>query len=420
MEPITEVLRGVVNGSHKKDPNNDNRYVIEAYLPVSEVTKLFDGPWANPRIGKSDESGVKSSRIAKDIITSLETNPALFHEKNNGITLIADSAKLEAHGGRPGTLVIRYSSENFLKSYRQNCDNTQQIRGLANGGTTTGAITAHLRSGENVVNSVRDAFVKIQVRCGDYGHEEVSEIVTSLNNNLTVDPFSSANYDGAFKELRNFLESDKAMYNGRHFPKVAYFFGDSGEYQIQEIVQLLALFARYSDDGETPMPEKAYTGVSGALDFWKKNKRDALRFLPLLPSIVAQKEYIIAKSRAVYNTKGSFGGLKLFDAATGLILPAPITLPLTGLKSDIRDSNAWVFPILASFQAAIDISDDGVAFWTRDPETLFQAVGPQLIRTLSDTFISTGSKLNALGRNKDVYGSLRGLVVEAMYRKKRK
>lgn len=417
MQPVTEVLRGVVNGSHKKDPNNDNRYTIEAYLPVSEVPKIFEGPWANPRIGKSDELGVRSSRVARDIAKSLEEDPSVFHEKNNGITIIADSAKLEAHGGKPGTLVIRYSSENFLRDYNKNSENIQQIRGLANGGTTTGAITTLIRSGEDVVNSLQNAYVKLQVRCGDYDRDEVLDIVSSLNNNLTVDPFSRANYDGSFEKIQKFLSGESASYAGRHFPKVSYFFGDSGDYTIQEIVQLIALFARENEYGE-PSPEKAYTGVSSGLDFWKNNLSQALRFLPLIPSILHLKEFIIANARNSYNNAGSFGQLKLFDKETGLILQSPVSLPFSGYKSDLKDSNAWVFPLLAGFRAALT-DDENEITWKRDPETLFQELAPRLIRTLNRAFISGGAKLNALGRNEDIYASLRGVVIEGLTRKKK-
>lgn len=401
MEPINVTLMGVRGASRTKDPADPNFYEITALVPVMEVVKhISNGPFANLREGCSaDPTANKTSPIAKLIKNQLATDPEMFLQKNNGITLIADEAVADAHG-QPGTLKIVYSNSAFLREHAQEPNNTQQIRGLGNGGTTAGAIAEAVSEGL-YPNANGTAYVRLTVKCGAFDRNTVHDMVEGLNKNKQIDSFSSANYSGAFKEIREFLESDRAEVAGYHFPPVSYFFGDSGSYEIQDLVQFLVLFVRTNAEGDL-IPHAAYAGVENCLRYYQTpdGKKACLRLLPLLPKIVYLYEFICANARTAYNKKGSFFSTRLFSGTE----IAPEELPFSHLETTVRANNGWTFPLLAAFSSVV--SDNGKE-WRVNPQDLFLELAPTMIRSLNKSFEnlggSRGGKVSSLGRTEDVY-----------------
>lgn len=416
MEPISITLTGVRGVSRTKDPADPNSYEITAIVPVSEIARVVaTGPFANLREGcSSDPTANKRSPVAKAIINQLVEGPTEFYQNNNGITVIADEAAAEAHGSS-GTLRIVYSNPAFLRAYRDDPNNTQQIRGVGNGGTTTGAIAEAISEGV-YPNDKGPAFVRLIVKCGTFDRDQVHDMVEALNTAKQVDSFSSANYAGLFDPIREFLQSSAAEIDGRHFPAVAYFFGDAGEYTIQELVQLLVLFARTDAEGDL-VPHNAYAGVDNCLKYYKlpEGNKACLRMLPMLAKIVYLYEFIIANARTAYNSKGSFHGLALF---AGMNAP-PTELPFSHLEKTIRVNNGWVFPLLAAFASVVA---DNKKSWTVNPQELFVELAPKMIKQLNASFDelggARGGKISSLGRTAGVYKLQQQLVDQKMFRRR--
>jgi AIPR protein len=417
MEPITIVLTGVKGASKTKEPSDPNQYDISALVPVEEVAKhISSGPFANLREGcPTDPTALKrSGRIIKSMKSQLMLDPQWFCRKNNGITIFADEATAEVHG-KPGTLSITYSDSSFLREYKNDKNDTQQIRGIGNGGTTAGAIAEAIAE-EIYPNANGTAYVRVTARCGSYIRKEVSDMVEGLNRNKQVDSFSLANYLGDFDEIKKFLGSDKAEVAGYAFPPVAYYSGASGSYEIQDLIQFLTLFVRVDED-EDPIPASSYAGVESCLNYFRteKGKKECLRYLPLLPQIVYLYEFIVSNVKNAYNKKqGKFFQLSIFE---GMELPKEEELPFSHLKTKIRINNGWVFPILAAF---IPVVSDNKMSWKTNPQTMFLHLAPKMIKDLNDIFLemggSKGGRVSSLGRTASTYTVLRSIVTNSLSR----
>lgn len=417
MEPITVVLSGARGGSKLKDPSNSNQYEVTCLVPAEEIGKyIATGPYANVREGCSNDpdANKKSNSVVTAIKNQLTDGPDDFNKKNNGIVLFADEASMDAHG-KTGTLEIQYSNKTFLREYQEDRNNKQQVRGLGNGGTTAGAIAEAMSEG-TYPNSKGTAFVRVTVRCGDYGRSAITDMAEGLNKNLQVGGFSVANYRGEFEEIKKFLST--AQFAGMDFPPVAYYYGAAGEYDIEQLIQMLVLFARQDEKTGDPNPAAAYGGTMNCLNYFtsSEGKRACLKYLPLLPQIVWLYEYIQANARAAYNKSGSFGSLSLFQDAE----IAPKSLPFSHLTTDVKTNNGWIFPILAAF---IPNVTDNKKAWIVNPHELFLRLAPKLIKALNDQYTNLGgaqsSKISALGRTPIVYDALRGTVETAVLRSTR-
>lgn len=416
MEPISITLSGVRGASRTKDPADPNAYEITAVVPVIEIEKhISHGPFANLREGcSSDPTANQRSPIAKEIINQLVDDPTMFFQKNNGITLIADEAVADVHGNA-GTLKITYSNPTFLREYRSDKSNSQQIRGVGNGGTTSGAI-AQAVSDLVYPNTKGSAFVRLTVKCGSFDRDQVHDMVEGLNKNKQIDSFSSANYSGEFNPIRDFLNSAAAAEMGRVFPAVAYFYGDSGEYTIQELIQFLVLFSRTDAEGD-PQPWVAYAGVENCLKYFRTpdGHRACVHMLPMLAKIVYLYEFIIANVRTAYNRKGSFHGLSLFS---DMEAPA-VELPFSHLEKTVRINNGWVFPLLSAF---ISVVADSKKTWRVDPQQLFLELAPKMIAQLNESFLElgggSGGKISSLGRTAGVYKIQQSLVDNKIFRRR--
>src|SRR5262249_27655711 len=123
-------------------------------------------------------------------------------------------------------------------------------------------------------------YINVEVRCGGYDDDDVSELVEALNTNKQVDEFSLANHRHEFEWLRKTLPNPP-------FPKIAYFFGDDGEYNVQEALMILAAFAMTDEEGN-PSSVNAYYGAQHCLDFYEGSNGAKGKEIPV-EKIVALK-----------------------------------------------------------------------------------------------------------------------------------
>lgn len=392
------VLRGAVKGHLDKNPNNPNRYKVEALIPVDQVQQFepeeLGGtmPWCNPRLGFSDIRGTSKSRVRRDIEESLRDVDGRFHERNNGIKMIATDAKLE-----DGTITIDFGSGIVRKNQR----------GLGDGGTTSMVIISAFKDGfEQSKDKDKQQFVKITIYCGDYGKDEVYEMVRAWNTNLQVDDFSLANQRGDFKWI------EKVVSQIPLFPKVAYFFGDTGDYAVEDVIQVLCAFAMLGDREDPNYPDftsqaaaRVYSGVDGCLKFYLEDLAQGSNSMvkklePLIADMLLLNELIPTEIAGIYNSNGGrFNGLTLIKN-----LKRPVMLPFTKAKLDYSPSKAWVLPILSAFRGNLQI-ENGKASWRVPVVKLWRDIAPILFEAVRKSFEDSGN-FNALGRNKELYENL--------------
>jgi AIPR protein len=371
-------LNGVREGRRQSDPLNPNRYVLTGLVPVEEVQKFAkDGgmtPWANPRLTSPN------GKMAKVIRYSLINERGKFHDLNRGPALVADLGKLDKD-----TVVA-----NFAPGKK---------RGLIDGGTTVSAIIEELSNGfQQSDDQEKQQLVNVRIFCGPRTETEVDELVEALNTNKQVDAISLANFQGDFEWIKEVLKS-------KRFPlKVSYFDGDTGEYEIDDIVQILSLFVMAE-------PTDAYLSKQACLQNFQANPDLYKCFGLVLTDILHMSEYIpLIVAEKYKQGGGKFAALEMIGGDKSKKEPK-YTFPLLNKTVNFTPRNAWVFPILASLKANLGIDKDGNFMWKVSPTSLVDEVARDLFDKVKNAFDREKNLNYGVGRNADLYENL-GMKVE--------
>jgi hypothetical protein len=378
-------LKFVQSGHRLQDSVKPHFYEITGRIPLQEAILLTNGgtcPWHNPRVTSP------KSAVAKEIADSAVTQLGKFHKLNRGPVLVAESAKLDTSAG---TIVIDFGS-------------SAKKRGLIDGGTTVTALTKVIEDGF-VQSEDKEAqqLLNVRVMCGPYTDPEVEQLGEALNTNKQVDAFSIANYCGDFKWIRNTLEKAK-------FPAVAYFDGDKGDYTIQEVIQILSLFALPLDpeaDEPGPGPATAYVAKQKCLELFCAHPKAFERFSTVLVDLLEMSEYIPSSIAVQYGKTG--GKLRGLD----MIASKPSKLPYLNKMINFTPHNAWVFPMLAALKPALNITESAVT-WKVPVKELFDAVANTLFLRVKKAYKDGGFTFNYVGRNEELYDVLSLMVEKTM------
>jgi hypothetical protein len=318
--------------------------------------------------------------MARIIRASAFENRGRFHLLNRGITLVADSGKLDNE-----VLGLDFGSG--------------KKRGLLDGGTTVGALVDAILNGFTQNKKKEEQqFVRVQVFCGPWTDEEVVELAEALNTSVQVDSFSIANLAGSFKWIQDSLRRQKPTFT------VSYFANDEGEVGIDDIVQWLALFM-------VDEPSAAYSSKEKCLDHFEANMGEYRKLEPVLLDIIRLSESIPFSLKSLYNAAGNHKFAKLSiiaDSTKG----STYVLPVLGQKIDYAPHKAWVFPLLASLRPALDKTTNPFG-WKKDPFKLFDKLGPELIGKVNRSYLSLQT-FNAVGKNPDLYELLMEKVEKAI------
>jgi hypothetical protein len=319
------------------------------FLPVSQVPLLRrvggKTPWtAEPRYGSAN------SQMGKMIAYSLrEGEPGDFHLKNRGILVVADVGKLEHD-----TLSLSF-------------DDDAEKRGVADGGTTITSIVSVLDEGP--LEGSDKQFVNLRVLCGAWDNESVEAIADGVNTSRQVSAFALANFGDNFEWLKTALAK---LPNG---VKVQYFDGEYDDnggaaFTVDDVLQVLTLVI-------TDAPQKAYVSKKYCLDEFKKNPGGYKRYASVVVDLLKMTECIpaiLARKKTNLLTYAVIGGQKKAR-----------TLPITGETIKFAPRNSWVFPLVASLKANLDVSGKQAA-WIVPPEAAFEAVGPQMFEFVVTTY----------------------------------
>jgi hypothetical protein len=233
--------------------------------------------------------------------------------------------------------------------------------------------------------------------CGPYSDPEVEQLVEALNTNKQVDDFSMADYRNEFLWIKKILASATPK-----FPDVSYKVGDVGEYTIQEIIQVISLFALAE-------PSTAYVSKQKCLDMYLQNGDSFEKFSGVLVDVLRMCEYIPLTISTKYNKDG--GKLLALD----LIRSKPSDLPYLGKSIGFTPHKAWLFPMVASLKSAMSIQESTVT-WKIPPSELVDAVAVTLFNRVKKSFEDAQKNMNAVGRNAELYEVLTLLAEKAVLR----
>lgn len=314
------------------------------------------------------------TKAAKDMLETLENDPASFIFKNNGMMVVAESIKSE---GTDVSIVCNESEP----------DEDAPGHGVLNGGHTYKVLQHALKSKDVRYQKVADeAFVTLTVGIG-IPDDEIWRISRARNTSEKV-PLH------ALRELAGDWTVVKANLPAASRHLVAFKPNDPEApdelYDTTDLIRRLALLNNKMFPAEQGShPVQAYTSINTVV---KKYTPEAFaEIAPLLPDILKLEELIVRH----WETVNGKGGDKIFITKASGCSAEPSQL-LSGYKADLTLAAPFVLPVLAAFR--VFIVDGG---WAIPMEELWEKYGPKTVRALWEAYKDIGKSSAAVfGRSK--------------------
>jgi len=373
---------------------------VSRHVLFSAVTDVPDDipREPNPREQKIDRGIWKDIRLH---LLNQEGMPNSFHLKNKGITIIAD--RIEKTGDEDTYVVY--------------LDDTQ---GIVDGGHTyrliqdsIEAIQEHNEEEEAPI----DQYVKIEVLTG-LEPSFVVEVAGGLNTAVQVQKMSLHNLDSGFDWIKDELK------NTPFFSQIAFRENEKAPFDARDIVSIMELFNVESfPDGGISHPVRAYMSKAAVLDNFIEHPEEYKVLRPVLRDILKLHDVIRRDAMGLYNELGGkrAGNLVFVENRKKGKYQFPF-LQQKGKdmpEGDRRLSVAALYPMLAAFRSLLKVVD-GQARWKcgdlDEVLRLWEKVGGDLMLATQDTNEDVGRKANAIGRNKNHWRTLHGIVQTAYLR----
>ncbi len=373
------------------------RYVL--FLAVTDVPPDIPRE-PNPREQNIDRGIWKDIRLH---LLNKEGIANTFHLKNKGITIVADG--LEKAGEDVYRLIL---------------DDTQ---GIVDGGHTYQLIQDSLedirRHNEEEEEPIQQ-FVKIEVLTG-LEPNSIVEVAGGLNTAVQVQKMSLHNLDSGFDWIKEELKEKP------YFSQLAFRENEKASYDARDIVAIMELFnIKVFPDGEISHPVRAYMSKAAVLDNFIEHPEHYKALKPILQDILVLHDTIRMDAMNLYNALGGkrAGNLAFVEARKRGKYQFPFLMNSVGEapEAEKRLSVAALFPMLAAFRSIVHIDDNGTVMWKTGSFDkvleLWKQVGGNLMLATQDTNEDVGRKANAIGRNKNHWRTLYGIVQTAYLRGK--
>lgn len=342
-------------GRRLKDPANTAIFHFETYLPFSEAVKLERGN-ANVRPPKDNHP-------YKEMMSSVEDTPQLFHLKNRGITYLCEKFHYD---NKSRTLTI--TVPNIPKS-KLDAETSPRF-GIADGGHTFKVV-------EDVavdIDSYRqdedwtEPFVRVHFMASetDVGTDDVVE---ALNTSIQVKRFTLEEYRGKFDKLKNALTAAKF-----DISQVAFRENEDKPWQVTEIIQRLACSLK--DRWKIIPPSSMYRSKEKALQlFIADDAGEFEKLYPIIKDVITFPEFIQSslsehiEGRKLGKVKGVKKQSKQFRREC------------TEYLSTYRMDGAIVLPMASAFRCLLVNRGDGYQ-WKVSPYDVFKQCADNLYEVL--------------------------------------
>lgn len=338
----------------------------------TEASKVPGGLWnwreVNPR-----EVNHRSS-VYKAIMQTLTGEPARFHERNRGITLVAKDL---AYDDKRKEAVVTLD------------DN--KLHGVVDGGHTLHAI---LESQKAPSENGGAAFVFLKVVVG-VDADQIAEIAGGLNRSEQVDLRSLENLRSHFQTLEIVLSKES------YRDKIAYKMNESKPVDVREILYYLAVFD-CSEYTEQKHPVSLFGRKEGIVRRFAEQAAspetgDSFKILiSKAPEILRLRDLI--EKRALDMPVGRF------KLANGKRIRSQThrSNHLEFLDEDVdgKIPLGWVMPMLAGFRANVQWGKPKGGFsWTVPIDELVDLCIEQLVLGIQDVHAQENSRPEYVGRN---------------------
>ncbi len=339
------------------------------YVPAANVPReLWDWREVNPREVKR-RSGVYDS-----IVQTLTQEPERFHERNRGITIVAEDISFD---DKRHEAIIRLEDP--------------RLNGVVDGAHTLDAI---LEAQKQPPESGWPAHVFIKVVVG-VEPDQIAEIAGGLNTSQQVDLKSLENLRSHFDELRSVISGEP------YADLVAYRMNEDRPIDVRELLYYLAVFdCSVYDDKKHPVAlfgRKEGIVRRFAEQAAEPKTGDSFRILiSKAPEILRLRDLIEKKAleQPIGRYKAGKSNRVRSEASRGN------NLVFLNEKVDGKISLGWIMPILAGFRAnVIWNKPKGTFTWKVPIEELLDSCIEEIVLGIKEVHERENSRPEYVGRN---------------------
>ena len=347
---------------------NQGPYNIEHHVFLVKAVDVPEGiPLEpNPRA----ESDRVNYSIYKVVRKSLDrADDPTFHLKNKGITILAHKVELS-------------EDKKTAMLYLGDDD------GIADGGHTYRIILASQK--DKTCPDLQ--YVKFEVVTG--AEALGVDITEGLNTTVQVQPSSLDNLRGRFDWIK------KTIKGMPYTDDVGYEENENKEYDIREIVSLMAMF-NVKHFPATTHPKMAYVSKAKCLDLYEKEQASFEMLQPILKDILYLADYVSVKGYERCNEEGLHpGGWK--GVYEGKKKGHDFLFMQT--KHEYRMYDGALYPVLGALRFLVEKKKGDTTYsWRLDSfdkvKKFYDEVASKLLTTTYNTSLTYGRKPNPIGKS---------------------
>lgn len=343
--------------SHRLDSaetGNSNGKPKELWTVTVRARNLPRG-W---KLGPNARYADLKAKPAKEMLSTLASDPSSFVFKNNGMMLVAKS--LDAKGNQVTITCSEPEDGDFVPGH-----------GVLNGGHTYRALLEALEDPQRYPNA-GDAVVLISIGLG-IEDEEIARISKARNTSQTVPLHALRNLDGDWTELKKFLPeaSRHLVFFKPNEPGV----DEDANFDVTDLVRRLAVMNNElfpAENGEHPV--RAYSGIGALVRQYDRQKFTKLA--QRLPDILKLEELVVRKWEELYGRNRGEPKDKIDLSRTSGCSSEPSML-LSGYRAAVTIADPFILPVMAAFRVFLR---DGQ--WLMPMEEAWEKYGERTIRDL--------------------------------------
>lgn len=390
------------------DPNNREITIIHAYPLIRDFPNGVIPDDVNPR-----SHDRLPSRLADVIEETLITDPAEFHLRNRGITILAEKAMYDVESQTLSFIcpnpaiygvVDGATTDRVLARYKLNLEKERQQIEKEAAEQTVKLDDDKPREETPPLDLAR---VHVEILTGDIG-EGLVPLASARNTSIQVKEFALENLGGGFDWLKSAFEKTEFA------DRIKYRENDPQPVDIREVLALLTMF-HTNWNKEKREPIVAYSSKGRVLEHYRyedwRPGYESLR--TVAPDILRLYDHIHMNFPTVYEAyKAGLGSRARFSLRKEVRVKDKgfFTLPLTQQKSQYLVPDGWIYPILGAFRMLLKQQDGRQSKWHLDPIKFFDDIGASLVADVVDESEALNRNPTATGRARPLWNSLRKSV----------
>ncbi len=342
-------------------------FFVRATAVPSELFKWRD---VNPR------EVTRNSAVYKEIVKTLQDEPDRFHERNRGITLVADDF---TYDDKKHEVVIELADET--------------LHGVVDGAHTLDAV---LKTQQDLRENGGGAFLFVKTITG-IDADQIAEIAGGLNTSQQVDKKSIEHLLKHFEHLKEAIKGEP------YAEDVAYVMNEAKPIDVREILYYLAVF-----DCEAYDDKKHPVALFGRKEGIVRKFADQMKGDPKTSDsfrmLISRTKDILRLRDLIEEKALNLPQIGRYKAGKGTRIRSKAhrsnQLHFLNKKVHGKIALGWIMPMLAGFRANVEWNQPKGSFsWKVPIDELVDACIEQLVLGIMEFHESENSRPEYVGRN---------------------